>query len=392
MNERQRSVSIVGSTGSIGTQCLDIVRRHPERLRVVALSANRSIDLLVSQAHEFSPDVVAVADESRVPELRKKLQDTGIQVLEGEEGVCRCAMLPEADIVLGAATGIAGLKSVLSALTAGKILALANKETLVAAGNLAMEAARAHNATIIPVDSEHSAVFQCLEDGGINNVEKILLTASGGPFWKSAPHTLGKITPQEALKHPNWSMGPKVTIDSATMMNKGLEVIEAYWLFELTEKQIDIVVHPQSIIHSMVLFKDGSVKAQLSLPDMRLPIQYALSYPSRWPLPEGRIDWTRSQSLDFHPPDLKKFPCLRLAMEALEAGGNASAVLNAANEAAVDLFLKEKLSFMGIPHMIERALSELSGPVLSTYEEVVHVDQVTRRYVLDSVGRNTFTL
>ena len=392
MNERQRSVSIVGSTGSIGTQCLDIVRRHPERLRVVALSANQSIDLLVSQAHEFSPEVVAVADESRVPELRKKLQDTGIQVLEGEEGVCSCAMLPEADIVLGAATGIAGLKSVLSALTAGKILALANKETLVAAGNLAMEAARAHNATIIPVDSEHSAVFQCLEDGGINNVEKILLTASGGPFWKSASHTLGKISPQEALKHPNWSMGPKVTIDSATMMNKGLEVIEAYWLFGLTEKQIDIVVHPQSIIHSMVLFKDGSVKAQLSLPDMRLPIQYALSYPSRWPLPEGRIDWTRSQSLDFHPPDLKKFPCLRLAMEALEAGGNASAVLNAANEAAVDLFLKEKLSFMGIPHMIERALSELSGPVLSTYEEVVHVDQVTRRYVLDAAGRNTFTL
>ena len=392
MTEQQRGISIIGSTGSIGTQCLDIVRRHPERVRVVALSANRSVDLLVSQVHEFSPEVVAVADESKFAELQKKLQDTGIQVLEGEEGVCRCATLPKADIVLGAATGVAGLKSVLSALTAGKILALANKETLVAAGSLAMEAARAHNATIIPVDSEHSAVFQCLEDGGINNVEKILLTASGGPFWNSAPHTLDKITPEEALKHPNWDMGPKVTIDSATMMNKGLEVIEAYWLFGLTEKQIDVVVHPQSIIHSMVLFKDGSVKAQLSLPDMRLPIQYALSYPDRWSLPEGRIDWTRSQSLEFHPPDLNKFPCLRLAMEALEAGGNASAVLNAANEAAVDLFLKEKLRFMGIPHMIEGALSELSGPVLSTYEEVVHMDQLTRRYVSDAAERNTFTL
>ncbi len=392
MTEQQRGISIIGSTGSIGTQCLDIVRRHPERLHVVALSANRSVDLLVSQAHEFSPEVVAVADESKFSELRKKLQGTGIQVLGGKEGVCRCATLLEADVVLGAATGVAGLQSVLSALTAGKVLALANKETLVAAGNLAMEAARAYSATIIPVDSEHSAVFQCLEDGGISNVEKILLTASGGPFWNSAPHTLSKITPKEALKHPNWDMGPKVTIDSATMMNKGLEVIEAYWLFGLTEKQIDIVVHPQSIVHSMVLFKDGSVKAQLSLPDMRLPIQYALSYPDRWSLPKGRIDWTRPQSLEFHPPDLKKFPCLRLAMEALEAGGNASAVLNAANEAAVDLFLKEKLSFMGIPHMIEKALSELSGPVLGTYEEVVHVDQITRRYVLDAAGRNTFTL
>lgn len=392
MTEQQRGISIIGSTGSIGTQCLDIVRRHPERLRVVALSANQSVDLLVSQVREFSPEVVAVADESRFAELQKKLQDTGIQVLGGEEGVCRCATLPEADVVLGAATGVAGLQSVLSALTAGKVLALANKETLVAAGNLAMEAARAHSATVIPVDSEHSAVFQCLEDGGISNVEKILLTASGGPFWNSAPHKLDKITPKEALKHPNWDMGPKVTIDSATMMNKGLEVIEAYWLFGLTEKQIDIVVHPQSIVHSMVLFKDGSVKAQLSLPDMRLPIQYALSYPDRWSLPKGRIDWARPQSLEFHPPDLKKFPCLRLAMEALEAGGNASAVLNAANEAAVDLFLKEKLSFKGIPHMIEKALSKLSGPVLGTYEEVVHVNQITRRYVLDAAGRNTFTL
>ncbi len=392
MNEREHRLSIIGSTGSIGTQCLDIVRRHPERLNVIALSANQSIDLLVRQAHEFLPEFVSVADASKVEALQDKLHGTGIHVLGGDEGVCRCAALPEVDVVLGAATGVAGLKSVLSALTAGKILALANKETLVAAGDLAMEVARDHQATIIPVDSEHSAVFQCMEDQGIKNVEKIFLTASGGPFRESPLHVLDRITPEEALQHPNWSMGPKVTIDSATMMNKGLEVIEAYWLFGATKNQIDVVVHPQSIIHSMVLFRDGSMKAQLSLPDMRLPIQYALSYPDRWSFPEGRIDWTQSLTLGFHPPDLEKFPCLRLAMEALDTGGNASAVLNAANEVAVDLFLKKKLRFMGIPHMIEQALGELSGPALSTFEEVVHVDQMTRRYVLDMAGRNTFAL
>ena len=392
MSEQRRGVSIVGSTGSIGTQCLDIIQRNPERLHVVALGANRNIDLLVRQAHEFTPKVVALADQSRTETLRRELDGSGIQVLGGEEGICACATHSEADIVLGAATGIAGLKSVLSALTAGKILALANKETLVAAGSLAIQSARTHRATIIPVDSEHSAVFQCLENDGIDNIEKVYLTASGGPFREADQADLDKITPEQALKHPNWSMGSKVTIDSATMMNKGLEVIEAYWLFGLTKDQIDVVVHPQSIVHSMVLFTDGSMKAQLSSPDMRLPIQYALSYPDRWPFPEGRVDWSNPQSLNFGPPDLEKFPCLRLAREALNAGGNASAILNAANEAAVHLFLKERLGFMGIPHMIEQALGTLSGPEAQTYEEIVNIDQEARQYVFDLAKRNTSAL
>lgn len=392
MGDQQRAVSIIGATGSIGTQCLDVVRRHPDRLRVVALAANQNLDLLASQALEFAPQSVALADNSRIATLQERLRGTGIDVLGGEGGVCHCATHPQADIVLGAATGIAGLKSVLSALEAGKTLALANKETLVAAGHLAMEMARCHNATILPVDSEHSAIFQCLEDREMNGVEKILLTASGGPFWKSDPYILEKITPEQALQHPNWNMGAKVTIDSATMMNKGLEVIEAYWLFGLDKKQIEVVVHPQSVVHSMVLFQDGSVKAQLSLPDMRLPIQYALSYPERWPFPEGRVDWSQPVSLEFNPPNLDKFPCLRLAQEALHTGGNAPLVLNAANEAAVHLFLNERLSFPRIPYMIEQALEKLSGSAPVTYKDVVAVDQVTRNFVFDAANRNTFRL
>lgn len=391
MNTDRRSISIVGATGSIGTQCLDIVQKHTDKLRVVALAANRNVDLLIRQARMFGPDVVAIADRSYTQALRSGLEGTDILVLEGAEGVCTCATLPGADIVLGAASGIAGLKSVLAALEAGKVLALANKETLVAAGDLAMRTARLNQARIIPVDSEHAGVFQCLEDS-TRHVEKVILTASGGPFRKSDRTALNSVTPQQALKHPNWSMGAKVTIDSATMMNKGLEVIEAYWLFGLREDQIAMVVHPQSIVHAMVLFEDGSLKAQLSLPDMRLPIQYALSYPDRWPLPEGRVDWSRPQSLTFAPPDLEKFPCLRLAREALAAGGNAPAILNAANEAAVDLFLKERLDFMGIPRMVEGALGKLAGSSCNTYEEILLVDQSARNYVFEASKRNTLAL
>ena len=391
MNTDRRSISIVGATGSIGTQCLDIVQKHTDKLRVVALAANRNVNLLIRQARMFDPDVVAIADRSYTQALRSGLEGTDIRVLEGGEGVCACATLPEADIVLGAASGIAGLKSVLAALEAGKVLALANKETLVAAGDLAMRTARLHKARIIPVDSEHAGVFQCLEDS-TRYVEKVILTASGGPFRNIDRTALDSVTPQQALKHPNWSMGAKVTIDSATMMNKGLEVIEAYWLFGLREDQIEMVVHPQSIVHAMVLFEDGSLKAQLSLPDMRLPIQYALSYPDRWPLPEGRVDWARPQSLTFAPPDLDKFPCLRLAREALAASGSAPAILNAANEAAVDLFLKERLGFMGIPRMVEGALGKLSGSSCNTYEEILQVDQSARDYVFEASKRNTLAL
>ena len=389
MNMDRRGISIVGATGSIGTQCLDIVQKHTDKLRVVALAANRNVDLLIRQARMFDPEVVAISDRSYAKALRNGLEGTNIRVLEGDDGVCACATLPKADIVLGAASGIAGLKSVLAALEAGKVLALANKETLVAAGDLAMRTAKLNKARVIPVDSEHAGVFQCLEDS-TRGVEKVILTASGGPFRKSDRAALNSVTPHQALKHPNWSMGAKVTIDSATMMNKGLEVIEAYWLFGLREDQIEVVVHPQSIVHAMVLFKDGSLKAQLSLPDMRLPIQYALSYPNRWSLPEGRVDWTRPQSLTFAPPDLEKFPCLRLAREALAAGGNAPTILNAANEAAVDLFLSERLGFMGIPFMVEEALGKLAGPSCETYEEILQVDQSARHYVFEASKRNTF--
>ena len=389
MNKDRRSISIVGATGSVGTQCLDIVQKHTDKLRVVALAANRNVDLLIRQARMFDPDVVAISDRSYTQALRSGLEGTGIRVLDGDEGVCTCATLAEADIVLGAASGIAGLKSVLAALEAGKVLALANKETLVAAGDLAMRTAKLNKARIIPVDSEHAGVFQCLEDT-TRFVEKVILTASGGPFRKSDRTALNSVTPKQALKHPNWNMGNKVTIDSATMMNKGLEVIEAYWLFGLREDQIEVVVHPQSIVHAMVLFEDGSLKAQLSLPDMRLPIQYALSYPDRWSFPEGRVDWTRPQSLTFAPPDLEKFPCLRLAREALAAGGNAPTILNAANEAAVDLFLEERLGFMGIPRMVEEALGKLAGSSCNTYEEILLVDQSARHYVFEASQRNTF--
>ncbi|MDE2957086.1 MAG: 1-deoxy-D-xylulose-5-phosphate reductoisomerase [Bacteroidota bacterium] len=380
MNPTRLHLSIIGATGSIGTQCLDIVRHHPDRLGVLALAAHRSEDRLAELALEFRPKYVALADASRSRSLRTRLKGSGIQVFSGLEGVGECASLDEAGIVVGAASGVAGLYPVLRALEAGKVLALANKETLVAAGHLAMPAARRYGAEIIPVDSEHAAIFQCLEQGN-RHVEKIILTASGGPFAQRDRSTFDAITPEEALKHPNWSMGRKVTIDSATLMNKGLEVIEARWLFDMGADRIDVVVHPQSIVHSMVVYTDGSVKAQLSQPDMRLPIQYALSYPERWPLPLGRIDWSRLQRLEFRPPDREAFPCLRLAYEAVEAKGNAPAILNAANEAAVALFLDGQLPFTGIPRVIERCLERLATGEELDYEALVEADQEARRLV-----------
>ena len=346
----------------------------------MAMAANRSDDRLAELALEFRPKYAALADASRSRYLRTRLKGTDIRVLSGLEGVGECASLEEADIVVGAASGVAGLYPVLRALEAGKVLALANKETLVAAGHLAMPTARRCGAEIIPVDSEHAAVFQCLEKGN-RHVEKIILTASGGPFVQRDPSTFDAITPEEALNHPNWSMGRKVTIDSATLMNKGLEVIEARWLFDMSADRIDVVVHRQSIVHSMVVFTDGSVKAQLSHPDMRLPIQYALSYPERWPLPLGRVDWSRLQRLEFRPPDKAAFPCLRLAYEALEAKGSAPAILNAANEAAVALFLDGRLPFTGIPRVIERCVDRLATGEELDYEALVEADQAARRLV-----------
>ncbi len=372
-----RTLAILGSTGSIGMQALEIADRFPGRLRVFALAANRSVDRVAAQAWHFRPRFVALADATRVPALEQKLAGSGVRVLAGMAGLCDVAASPEVDLVLGAASGIAGLRPVLAALTAGKTLALANKETLVAAGSLAMATAERHGATILPVDSEHSAVFQCLESGV--PLESIVLTASGGPFLRRDVATYSSITPAEALRHPNWSMGPKVTIDSATMMNKGLEVIEARWLFDLPPDRVQVVIHPQSIIHSMVIFEDGSAKAQLSKPDMRIPIQYAFSYPDRWKAPDGRVNWDMRQCLEFLPPNLEQFPCLRLAYEALRQGGAAPVVLNAANEEAVDLFLREEVSFTGISRMVAFALEKLGSGQASSYEEVVGIDAATRR-------------
>lgn len=355
----------------------------PDRLRVAALTASSSTDTLVKQALEFRPELVALARAESVKKLRDALAPLGIRVVAGPEGLCEAASLAAADVVLAAISGVAGLRPVLAALASGKVVALANKETLVAAGAHAVRTAARFGGTLIPVDSEHSAIFQCLAGEEPDAVEKIILTASGGPFRTRDAAALARVTPAEALRHPNWSMGAKITIDSATMMNKGLEVIEARWLFSAAPDQIQVVVHPQSIVHSMVLFRDGSAKAQLGLPDMRLPILYACSYPDRWSAPYGRVDWSAIQRLDFAPPDLMKFPCLRLAFEALRQGGTAPAVLNSANEEAVDLFLADRLRFVDIPRAVEDALCSHAAAGEPDLDAVLEVDRAVRKSVLE---------
>ncbi|MEM8559718.1 MAG: 1-deoxy-D-xylulose-5-phosphate reductoisomerase [Bacteroidota bacterium] len=356
-----RGLVLLGSTGSIGTQALDIVRLFPDRFRVRALTAGRNADLLAAQAEEFRPSLVVIQDEAAAPALRARLAPLGIDVLAGEEGLVAAACIDGAEVVLTAVVGFCGLRPTLAAIGQGRTIALANKETLVVAGALVEAEAQRHGATVLPVDSEHSALFQCLVGEDLGAVERVTLTASGGPFRTRPAETFEAITPGEALRHPNWSMGAKITIDSATLMNKGLEVIEARWLFGLDPDQIDVLVHPQSIIHSMVTFVDGSAKAQLGVPDMKVPIQYALTYPDRWPAPHPRLDWTQVASLDFEPPDTDRFPCLRLAFEALEAGGLAPCVLNAANEVAVARFLREEIGFTDIPRIAEAALDLEAG-------------------------------
>ena len=383
VNGAPRGLSILGATGSIGTQTLDIVRLFPDRLRVCALTAHRNAHLLAQQALEFRPDCVVIGDVAEASSLREALAGTGIRVLDGPSGLCEAAALPEVDVVVAAVVGVAGLEPVLAAIRSGKTIALANKEALVVAGALVDALLAQHGNTLIPVDSEHSAIFQCLIGEPARAVELLVLTASGGPFRTRPVETFDQITRDEALRHPNWSMGAKITIDSATMMNKGLEVIEAHWLFGLEAGQIDVLVHPQSIIHSMVTFTDGSTKAQLGMPDMKVPIQYALSYPDRWPAPHPRLDWGQLKGLDFEPPDLDKFPCLRLAYDALAVGGTAPAVLNAANEQAVALFLKERIRFVDIPRVVETALGKLARAVQPSYEILVEADAEARRLVLE---------
>jgi 1-deoxy-D-xylulose-5-phosphate reductoisomerase len=375
---RQR-VSVLGSTGSIGTQTLEVLRLFPERFDVVALAAGRNADRLVEQALEFRPECVAIGDENQARDVRRALSGTGIDVQGGDVGVCDSAAR-DADVVVAAITGFAGLRPVLSAIETGARIALANKETMVVAGNLVNEALDGSESTLIPVDSEHSAIFQCLAGEDQASVEHIVLTASGGPFRTRPAHTFDAITKDEALDHPNWDMGAKITIDSATLMNKGLEVIEARWLFDLAPDEIRVLVHPQSIVHSMVAFDDASIKAELGVPDMKVPIQYALTYPDRWPAPHERLDWTETSRLDFEPPNTEKFPCLRLAFDALEAGGTASAVLNAANEVAVELFLQEAIRFTDIPRVIDQTLTAIAGPGVDSLDALVEVDAAARRH------------
>jgi 1-deoxy-D-xylulose-5-phosphate reductoisomerase len=376
----KKSITILGSTGSIGVQALEVIAQHPEAFSVEALTAQDNAALLIEQAVAFQPNAVVIGNEAKYPEVAAALKKYPVKVFTGAASLCDVAAWDTADIVLSALLGFAGLQPALCALKAGKPLALANKETLVAAGALVMQAAQEHRAPLLPVDSEHSAIFQCLL-GERGEVEKIYLTASGGPFLHTPPEQMEKITWQDALRHPNWRMGAKITVDSATMMNKGLEVIEAHWLFSLPAEKITVLVHPQSIIHSMVQFTDGAVKAQLGVPDMKLPIQYALSFPQRLPLAAPRVDFTGMGALTFFPPDNEKFPCLALACEALKRGGNIPCAMSAANEAAVAAFLQERITFLQIARTVEKVMQHIPFIAAPSLADLQQTDALARELV-----------
>lgn len=379
-----KKLSLLGSTGSIGTQTLQVVRNlqaQGEEIQVVALAARSSVALLEEQAREFHPQVVAVFDEKAALSLRESLADTEIQVLSGMEGLCQAAAWETADTTLNSVVGMVGLQPTLAAVRSKKTLALANKETLVAGGAMVMEEVRRNGVDLLPVDSEHSAIFQCLQGcPGKDALKKLILTASGGPFFGKTRKELEGVTREQALRHPNWDMGAKITIDSATMMNKGLEVIEASWLFGVPEDKIDVVVHRESIIHSMIQYQDNAVMAQLGLPDMAVPIQYALTYPRRMPSPAGELNLWELQKLTFYPPDGEAFPCLELCREALRRGGLVPAAANGANEQAVALFLQGKIGFLEIPKLVEAAMDrQIPGEV--TLEAILEADREARAYV-----------
>lgn len=371
-----KRLTILGSTGSIGTQTLEVVRQNPDKLQVYALLAGKNVDELERQAREFRPKVIGLMDEKAACELRDRVQDLSIEVVQGMEGMLRSVTDSIPDTIVTAISGRIGLEPTLAALQAGKDIALANKETLVAGGELVMETARSLNRRILPVDSEHSAIFQCLEEqSGI--VEKIILTASGGPFRGWSKEQLSTVTPESALKHPNWAMGAKITIDSATMMNKGLEVIEAHHLFNLNYEEIEVLIHPQSVIHSMVQYIDGSILAQLGRADMRLPILYALSYPTRWPSPFERLDF-RGKTLTFFEPAEYYFPALSLAYECGRRGGTLPAVMNAANEVAVHAFLARRISYLDIIRLVEKVCEEHQVLDATDLESILSADEWAR--------------
>ncbi len=376
--QNKKQIALLGSTGSIGTQTLDVVRNHPDRFEVYALSAHRSIDLLIRQAREFHPEVVCIADETLYEPLRDALADMPIKVWAGADAIADMVTMPSIDVVVAAMVGYAGLRPTIAAIRAGKTIALANKETLVVAGDLISRLAQEHHTPILPVDSEHSAIFQSLAGEGNNEIEKILLTASGGPFRTFSLEQMRTVTAEQALRHPNWDMGAKITIDSASMMNKGFEVIEAKWLFGVPVEKIQVLVHPQSIVHSAVQFVDGAVKAQLGTPDMHLPIQYALSYPERISNPADRLDLFRAHTLTFEEPDPERFPNLRLAYEATQRGGNMPCVLNAANEVVNLAFREGNCGFLQMSEVIAKTLQHVDFIPTPTYEDYVETDQIAR--------------
>lgn len=386
-----RRIAILGSTGSVGTQALEVIRANKHLYTVVALTAQSNASLLIAQALEFEPLLVVIRDEDKYQEVKSGLAGKPVRVLAGEEGLCEAATVESADMVLTAIMGAVGLRPTIAAIGAKKDIALANKETLVVAGDIITELAKKHGVNIIPVDSEHSAIFQCLTGERYSDIEKIYLTASGGPFRGQNRAGLAHVTKAQALKHPNWVMGAKITIDSASLMNKGLEVIEAKWLFDLDAGQIDVIVHPQSIVHSIVQFKDGSMKAQMGLPDMKLPIQYALTYPERITSDFKRFDFLDFPELSFSRPDYENFRNLKLAFEALKKGGNMPCIINAANEVVVQAFLDDKIGFLQMSDVIEACMEKIpfvEKPDLNNYLET---DQHSRILAGELVTNYTFT-
>lgn len=377
---KHQNLIILGSTGSIGTQTLDIVRSHPEKLSVFGITANKNWELLARQVNEFQPGFALLCDGNNYCKFKKAVRHEKTTLLSGESDLHELIVASEVDTVINSLVGFSGFRPTITALSNGKKVALANKEALVVGGALLAPYLNGSYDRLIPVDSEHSAILQCLAGEGIQNIEKLIITASGGPFRTWTYEKICKATAKDALKHPNWDMGAKITIDSATMMNKGLEVIEAHWLFGLPLNQIEAVVHPQSIVHSMVLFNDGSMKAQLGLPDMRLPIQYALTFPDRWPLKSRQIDWKKHQNLTFEPVEIKKFPCFSLALQAIADGGYAPAVLNASNEIAVERFLKEEISYIEISEIVEKSIAYITNTDSLSVESLEAVDREARAF------------
>jgi 1-deoxy-D-xylulose-5-phosphate reductoisomerase len=378
-------ISLLGSTGSIGQQTLDVVAHHPDLFKILAIAALDEVELLCEQVHRFNPAYVVVYDDSKYQELKERIPDS-VQILTGQEGLCQIAALDQADIVVVAVSGAVGILPTISAARAGKRIALANKETLVAAGDIVMPVCEDSGSELIPVDSEHSAIFQCLRDEH-QSLHQIWLTASGGPFRSYSREQLEQVTLEMALQHPNWSMGPKITVDSASMMNKGLEVIEAHHLFQVDYDRIKVLIHPQSIVHSMVEYVDGSWLAHLGVPDMRIPIQYALTYPMRFATPTKRLDLIALQDLHFEQPDLERFPSLRLAYEAGEMGGTMPAVLNAANEVAVHHFLSGHIKFIDIPDIVSHVMSRHQAKVVRTVNDILQCDQNARELTRERIAK-----